>query len=139
MNVFTSGAAIPVPNATVVISDETGQEQYIFYTDLSGHTPPATLFVPDKRASLTPYAHSPAYSTYQVMVSHTDFVTQILRGVQIFDSINTILPVNLQPRLIRVGSSEPVNIINIPPTAGPGVMPIEQPFLLEDKDYYGEA
>jgi hypothetical protein len=73
-----------------------------------------TLFAPDKENTLRHNNPGPYYSTYDVEVSHERFVTNDIHGVQIFDTVSAILPVNMLPVPKTFEKSNLVNVINIP-------------------------
>ena len=104
--------AVPVANAQVVIKDTNGHPLYTLKTDASGETTAVQLYAPDKIHTMDPYYQGAYYSPYQVEVRAPGFVTEIIKGVQIFDTVEAFEYVNMHP-LFPSGSKE--HVIIIPP------------------------
>jgi len=114
VQVHTADDALPVENANVTIKDTFGRILYNLTTDSSGNTESVELYAPDKSQTLSPNAQGPYYGIYDVEIRKLPyFVTQIERGVQIFDGIDSVLPVNLVPS--TTPSVEEINTNYIPP------------------------
>ena len=94
--VTTAGGALPVQGSTVTISRTNGDLLEIQTTDRSGRTPGIELPAPLARYSQTPGGIRP-YSTYNLKVEKPGFYTQELLNVAIFDRIESIQPVALEP------------------------------------------
>ena len=124
--------AVPLEGVQVTIQDPSGRTLYSFITDASGKTPPAALHAPDKIYTLDPDYTGATYSTYRVIVSHPGFVTEIVDGVQIFDTITAEENVDMHP---LVAGGEAVNHIVIPPHEQVlRTTPRNQPGPTEDTD-----
>ena len=108
-----------------------------------GATEKVGLYAPDKFHTLTPEDTGPFYSTYQVDVMLPGkFITEIIHDVQIFDTVESILPVRMLP--LPMNSEQLVDEIEIPSTAvglpikrdqvGPPVQPTPAftPFALRE-------
>jgi len=118
IKVTAAGGTMPLPDATVRISDALGNVVHMLYTDRNGMSPMVTLFAPSRSYSLSPYASHPAYSVYEIKVNHFGYVPQIVRGVRIYEGESTVLPVDLEPRSEHADHT--VNIIEIPPPGASG-------------------
>lgn len=104
--------AVPVKNARVVVKTKDGQVLYVLKTDISGRTKTVRLYAPDKALSLDPNYFGVPYSNYRVEVCVPGYITEIINGVQIFDTIEAIQQVDMHPTL---SGEAPVHVINITP------------------------
>ena len=104
--------AVPVKGATVVIRDANGKTLYTLKTDESGLTNAVRLYAPDKIHTLNPDYKGAPYSTYQIEVKKPGFVTEIIKGVQEFDTVGARQEVEMHP-VIKGG--ETVHITEITP------------------------
>jgi peptidoglycan hydrolase-like protein with peptidoglycan-binding domain len=139
VQVSTGDEALPIPDAEVIIKNG-GVDFFKTTTDENGRTGKYPLPAPCIGNTLDPYARSPAYSLSDVEVRANGFVSQIVRGVEIFDTQTAILPVHMEPlteerRLVSNMTVLPArsevpstNSIQIPPNAQtyPGECPILQ-------------
>lgn len=102
VRVFTANQALPVPDATVIVSqtndDPAGTETQLFnlQTDRDGITPEVTLQAPPASLSLVPNNSIP-YALYNVKVNYPGFYTFLAENVQLFANNVSILPVQLTP------------------------------------------
>ena len=94
--VTTAGGALPIQGSTVTISQTNGTPLDIQTTDRSGRTPGIELPAPLARYSQTPGGIRP-YSTYNMRVEKPGFYTQELLNIAVFDRIESIQPVALEP------------------------------------------
>ena len=117
MRVTTGDGRTPVRDANVRVRDALGGIVYALVTDQSGMTPVVPLFAPSKEFSMSPYTSHLSYSSYEVLVTHSGFVPQMVRGVRVFDGVGGILPVDLVPRTQGTDLGDSVNIIDLPPPA----------------------
>ncbi|MCL2383017.1 MAG: hypothetical protein FWC79_02415 [Oscillospiraceae bacterium] len=119
----TGNDALPVSGATVIIRDSTGKILYDLTTNEVGSTEKISLFAPAKAHTLTPEDTGPFFATYQVDVMLPGkFITEIVHDVQIFDTIESILPVNMLP--LPLNSEQLVDEIEI---AAPAIgLPIKR-------------
>lgn len=67
------------------------------YTDESGNTQPFPIPAPDAYLTLDSAYQDPAYSTVDVTVSAPGFITVHIEGVEIVDTMTSILPVDMKP------------------------------------------
>lgn len=101
VQVFTARQALPIEGATVTVSRTVNLQgnrdmMAVHITDENGKTPPITLPTPPLYLSETPgYAHP--YSEYTVDVKKRGYYENSVRGIQMFDGITTVEPVNLIP------------------------------------------
>lgn len=101
VQVFTARQALPVSNATVTVSrvvDARGERETmaVHITDENGKTPAIPLPTPPQYLSESP-GNSHPYSEYTVDVKKSGYYDNTVRGIQMFDSITTVEPVNLIP------------------------------------------
>ncbi len=95
----TADKALPVGNVEVIIKDEKGNVLYNLVTDENGITERVELNTIDIEASLDKNYTGKPYETYTVEVKSEEFMDKIIRGVQIFDTINSRLPVTMLPTI----------------------------------------
>ena len=116
VQVHTGNDALPVADAQVIVRDVTGKVLYELTTDEGGNTERISLYAPDKYHTLSPEDTGPFYATYQVEVIFPGkYITEIVHDVQIFDTIESILPVSMLP--LPTSSEALVSEIDIAPTA----------------------
>ncbi len=96
VQVTTAGRALPVQGARVVISNTDGEVIDVQTTDNSGRTSGVELNAPSFVYSQTPGNIRP-YSGYNVRVEALGYFTQSLMNVAVFDRIESIQPVVLEP------------------------------------------
>ncbi len=115
--VTTASGAVPIPNARVTVYDRDGIELYNLVTDESGNTQRVILYTPDGNLTYDPNYGYPAYAEYTVEVVATGFMPTQIQSVQIFDGVDSTLPVSLGP-LPRSGYTPGMEeIIEIPENA----------------------
>ena len=68
--------ALPIPNATVIISNPNGRVIYQGTTDESGVVGLFRLSAPDKKYTLMPNYKGIPYSTYNVVIRASGYVTR---------------------------------------------------------------
>jgi hypothetical protein len=115
VRVTTDSGITPVSNASVVIDDILGYLAHSLITNQYGLTATVELFAPVKNFYTDSFVSGPAYSLYQITVSHPEYKTQIVRGVQVFDGVGSILPVDLMHLGGNVGLTQ-LDIVDIPPS-----------------------
>ena len=115
VRVTAGGGVTPVAGANVAITDILGYLAYSLTTDQNGLTEPVNLFAPAKDFYTLSLTTRPAYSLYQMTVSHPDYNTQIVRGVQVFDGVGSMLPIDLSARPARAGLTL-LDVVDIPPS-----------------------
>ncbi len=92
----TAGGALPVQGAIVTVTKTDGEMIEKQTTDKSGRTQGVYLPAPSYIYSQSPGDLRP-YSTYNVRVEATGFFTQNLLNVAVFDGVESIQPVALEP------------------------------------------
>jgi len=115
IKVTTADGRIPVSDANVRVRDAMGGVVYTLTTDVSGLTTVVSLFAPSKELSLSPHSSHLSYSSYEIMVTHSGYVPQFVRGVRVFDGVGGLLPVDLSPRTAQTDLGNSVNVVDIPP------------------------
>lgn len=96
INVFTGNEAFPVMSALVEVYDG---ERLLFreFTDQSGAVSELTLPAPSASISESP-GNVKGYSTYRVRVVHPGFNSVELVNVPVFEGIESVQPVSLEPK-----------------------------------------
>lgn len=94
--VTTANGAIPLQGAVVIISKPDGSTITTQFTDNSGRTPAISLPAPSSEYSMTPSNVRP-YSTYNMRIEHPGFYTEEFLNIAVFDKIESIQPVSLEP------------------------------------------
>ncbi|UOY94204.1 peptidoglycan-binding protein [Ectobacillus sp. JY-23] len=97
VEVRTGNGTLPVPVAKVVIRDSSGKVLYQLETGENGNTEAVPLHAPDKVQTLRHDNPGPYYATYDVEVNKEKFISSAVRGVQVFDTIVSTLPVDMSP------------------------------------------
>ncbi|MCL2703119.1 MAG: peptidoglycan-binding protein [Defluviitaleaceae bacterium] len=93
----TANGAIIVPGASITIMDENGQKLYELTTDETGHAPEVALDAPEKSYMEEPDPPARSYYTYKILVKAKGFTPVAYEGVMIFDTVTSILKVELDP------------------------------------------
>lgn len=107
----TASGALPIVNAKVTVEETDGRVIEVLMTDNSGRTRAVELSAPDAEYSQTPGDVVP-YKAYNVRVEKQGFYTEELRNVAVFDGINSIQPVALEPLGENSTEDDKINIIN---------------------------
>lgn len=97
VQVRTGAGALPIEGAEIFISYTDGRMLLKTQTDKSGNTEPFRIQAPDARFTLDPDYRGRTYSAVNVVTKKSGFVTIHVRNVQIFDTVTTILPQNMEP------------------------------------------
>ena len=96
---YAASQVFPIQNARVLVEKEFTDGKYTFaeeYTDTDGVADEIILPTKNKSLSLSPGTTIP-YSTYTVKVSHPQFSPVTFHNVPIFESIESLQPVAMQP------------------------------------------
>lgn len=107
--------ALPVEGVAYAILDENGRVLFNGITNANGEGEVHTLEAPPRELSLTPNPNIRPYAVYNVWVGKPGFVTKHINNVQVFDGVDSILPVDMQP--LAEGVDEEEVIDTPPPTA----------------------
>ena len=110
VQVFTARQALPISGARVTVSRIIGvqgetENLSVHITDENGKTPAISLPTPPKYLTEAPGNIRP-YSEYVVGVKKDGYYDNVVRGIQMFDSITTIEPVNMIPLPMGQNSGE---------------------------------
>ncbi len=96
IQVSTATGSVPVENATVTISNTDGTEIKTLVTDKSGRTEKMLLPTIEASVSKTPGGELP-YSRYNAKIEMDGYYTEEFLNIAIFDGIESIQPVFLEP------------------------------------------
>jgi len=93
--VYTSDARLPVEGAKIVIVQ--GDEILATaYTDRSGYITPVTVSAPAASQSQSPDGATP-FNTVGIRITHPDYETEKIGGVQVFPGTVTVQSVRMIP------------------------------------------
>ncbi len=95
----TARTALPVVGQVIVSQTINGNVVFetVLQTDASGVVPVVTLEAPDASLSLNPSNTQTPYGAYDVRVEAEGFAPVEILGVQIYDGVESYLPINLVP------------------------------------------
>lgn len=96
VQVSTANGALPIPNATVTVTKADGSVISMQLTDSSGRTSAIALCAPPSAYSQSP-GSTMAYNTYNIKVEKNGYYTEEFLNVAVFDKIDSIQPVALEP------------------------------------------
>ncbi|MDR1564942.1 MAG: peptidoglycan-binding protein [Oscillospiraceae bacterium] len=88
---------IPLQGADITVMDMDSTPIYHLITDENGETTAVSLYAPDKQNTLNPAYSGEEYSTYDVEVTKDGYRPEKIYGVQIFDTVRAVLPINMEP------------------------------------------
>ena len=108
--------SLPVGGASYAIKDKQGNVLFSGITDESGESGTYTLDAPPRDLSLTPNPNVRPYGVYDVAVLKPGFISLNFIDVEIFDGIESILPVNMLPQG-PADEEEEITYVIPPPTA----------------------
>ena len=95
---YTGREALPVEGAVVTVSSpETGFVMTLT-SSASGKTPPIHLAAPPREESLDPAFRGAPYSLYNARVQARGYIPAVIRGIQIFEGEDSVLPLELNPQ-----------------------------------------
>ena len=96
---YTSDARLPVEGAKVVIRQGPEGDDILAerITDRSGYLPPVRIASPSKEESQTPDQAIP-FSTVTVTITHPDYETEHITGVQVFPNTVTVQSFRMIPK-----------------------------------------
>lgn len=101
VRVYTSRAQLPVAGATVVVTQRDKGGKYkllsVQSTDSSGATRPVEIPTPLLGESTHPGAVLPPFAVCDVWAEHPGFAMLLVEGVQIFDGVETLQSMELEP------------------------------------------
>ncbi len=94
---YTARGGQPVANARVVVTDpETGATRTMT-TNSSGRTPELCVTAPPASISLDPDAQELPYKAYNAAIQASGFVPVTVEGIQVFDGIESIEALEMNP------------------------------------------
>ena len=96
VQVTMANGAVPIPGATVTISESDGEVKTVQTTDISGRTPGFELSTPSLALSQSPGGAAP-YTTYNIRIEKPGFYTREFLNVAVFPGIVSIQGVALEP------------------------------------------
>lgn len=101
VRVYTSRAELPIVDATVVVTQRNQDGKYkllsVQATNSSGMTQPITIPTPLLGESTHPGAQLPPFAICDVWAEHPGYAMLLVEGVQIFDGVETIQDMELEP------------------------------------------
>ena len=101
VRVYASRAELPVVDATVVVTQRGDGGKYkllsVQATDSSGMTQPITIPTPSLGASTHPGSQVPPFAVCDVWAEHPGYAMLLVEGVQIFDGVETLQDMELEP------------------------------------------
>jgi len=110
----TANGDLPVQGAEIRVNDNTGEILYQQTSNSGGIADAITLPTPDGSVALDPAYVGPVFGSYNVQVIASGFRTVNVEGVQIFDGIDSVLPVILHPQTTGGIKSLPETITIMP-------------------------
>ncbi|MCL2376640.1 MAG: hypothetical protein FWC76_04505 [Defluviitaleaceae bacterium] len=93
----TANGDLPVAGAEIRVTDTSGAALYQKTSDEGGLADGITLNAPDSALTQDPAYTGPVFGTYNVQINAPGFRPLNIDGVQIFDKVNSVLPVVLHP------------------------------------------
>ena len=101
VRVYTSQAELPLEGATVVVTQQNRDGKYrllsVQATDSSGLIEPVEIPTPALGESTHPGAVLPPFAVCDVWAEHPGFAMLLVEGVQIFDGVETLQDMELEP------------------------------------------
>ena len=109
--VTTASGSIPLQGAVVIISNPDGSIITTQFTDNSGRTAAISLPAPSSEYSLSPSDVRP-YSTYNMRIELPGYYTEEFLNIAVFDKIESIQPVSLEPLGEDATENDRLTVIN---------------------------
>lgn len=103
--VYTANQALPIQGAIVTIMTANNEILSVQTTNVSGKTPGVALSAPLARYSQAPGGIKP-YSTYNLRVEFPGYYSRELLNVAVFDNIESVQPVALEPLLENANEND---------------------------------
>ena len=101
VRVYTSRAELPIVDATVVVTQRNQDGKYkllsVQATNSSGMTQPITIPTPMLGERTHPGAQLPPFAICDVWAEHPGYAMLLVEGVQIFDGVETLQDMELEP------------------------------------------
>lgn len=108
----TGRGAIPVKQAKVTVTDEKENVVATVYTNDVGRTEVLMLDAPSRELTATPFATTKPYNICHASIDAEGFNQVRVRGIQLFDGMLSIEPIQMVPLPISKGSKG--NVYDIP-------------------------
>lgn len=120
INLFMADDALPEGGIKVLVKDpKDGSVLFELTADENGITPDIELETPDRENSMSPYGALPRATYVDVEIpAQKGMKRTIIRGVEIFDGITSILPVQLRPAIEGDTAEQNTEEIYIPQQHG---------------------
>ena len=96
VSVYSGNEAFPVETALVEVFDENERVLYRLFTDSGGIAEGLILHTPSKKENDSPGGKN-GFSVYKLRVSHPDYETQFFDDVVVYEGVESIQQVFLQP------------------------------------------
>jgi hypothetical protein len=96
----TANGAVLVGNVAITVTNGNKQVLHELTTDEYGNAPPIELDAPEKALMEDPNATEPPYYEYHLQVNAEGFTTLDYEGVMIFDTVTSILQIEMNPLVI---------------------------------------
>ena len=116
--VDTSRAQLPVPGATVAVTQRAGGGRHTLLalrvTDENGRTAPIRVATPEPSASESPGTESP-FAVCDIWVEVPGYEMLLVENVQVFPNTETLQELELIPLPEQTSSSTRGEIVDIPP------------------------
>ena len=116
--VYTSRAQLPVPGATVAVTQRAGGGRHTLLalrvTDENGRTAPIRVATPEPAASESPGTESP-FAVCDIWVEHTGYRMLHVEGVQIFPGVETRQDAELLPLPEHPAAGDMTTVVDVTP------------------------
>ena len=116
----TAFETLPVYGAVAEIYEPGGKLLYRLVTDKNGMTESVPLSAPDKSNSLSPEGDMPRYSTVNIVISALNYVTNIIKNVKIYDTVESVMNATMYPLTGERSGAVQALEYNVPPPAVEG-------------------
>jgi len=108
----TANGDLPVAGAEIRVTDMAGAVLHQSTSDRGGLAEAVALNAPDGTLAQDPAYTGPVFGAYNVMINAAGFRPVSVNGIQIFDKVDSVLPVTLHPLTTSGVRSQP-EVINI--------------------------
>lgn len=101
VRLYTAGGALPVPDASVIISGADEDNSTVIHsliTDVDGKTATLSLGAPSREGSLAPNSKGANFSNYNAEISKEGYYSKTIRNIPIFSGVSATLPINMIPK-----------------------------------------
>lgn len=115
VRVYTSEAQLPISDAAVTVTQETGNGSRLIasrVTDQSGKIASVRISTPELSGSLSPGTDNP-FALVNILIDHPGYERVLIENVQLFPGILTQQNVDLLPLSVQPGSFNMTEIVDI--------------------------